>query len=36
MGAAPGIPSATIGQNENALVELGGIAVRDVLRSRCQ
>jgi mono/diheme cytochrome c family protein len=34
MGAAPGIPSTTIGQNENALVDLFGIAVREVLRSR--
>jgi mono/diheme cytochrome c family protein len=32
MGAAPGIPSTAIGQNENALVELVGIAVRDPLR----
>jgi mono/diheme cytochrome c family protein len=34
MGAAPGIPSTTIGQNENALVDLAGITVREVLRSR--
>jgi S-disulfanyl-L-cysteine oxidoreductase SoxD len=34
MGAALGIPSTTTGQNENALVDLVGIAVREVLRSR--
>jgi hypothetical protein len=34
MGAAPGIPSTTTGQNENALVDLVGITVREVSRSR--
>ena len=32
MGGAPGIPSTATGQDENALVELTGIAVRELSR----
>jgi hypothetical protein len=32
MGAALGIPTTAIGQTENTLVDLVGIAVRDVSR----
>src|SRR5258707_8969782 len=33
MGTAPGIPTTAIRQTENALVDLLGFTVRDVLRS---